>query len=268
MQRWRKFLFSILVLLFLILAPFIILYAQGIRFDFEKMRFCKTGAIYLKVVPKRAEIFLNGKKIKETDSILGSAKIENLIPKKYFLEVKKENFFSWKKELEVKEEKVIPVEIILFPQNIVFKEYEKEKGEEEEKIFCEKIGRKCKIEGSVLYLWNEEKEDFEKIFENLKGFDQKGEKIAIFSEHEIWILKKEGKEFLLRESETIKDLVFLNKNYLAYLCGKKLKIAEIELKNNLNIWEIGKIEGRNLFVEKNRIVVCSDKKCFISSPLY
>ncbi len=268
MQRWRKILFSVLALSFLILAPFIILYAQGIRFDFERKRFCKTGAIYLKVIPKKAKIFLNGKKIKETDPILGSAKIENLLPRKYFLEVKKEGFFSWKKELEVKEEKVTTAEIILFPQNIVFKEYEKEKGEREEEIFCDKIGRKCKIEGNVLYLWNEEKENFEKIFENLKGFDQREEKIAIFSNHEIWILKKEGKEFLLRESETIKDLVFLNKNYLAYLCGKKLKIAETDLRDNLNIWEIGEIEGKKLFVKKHRFIVCSDKKCFISSPLY
>lgn len=120
MKRWqRTILFWFLFLVFLIFGPSFVLYSQGYRFDFEKKIFTKTGGIFIKALPKEAEIFLNGNFVKKTDFLFGSALIQNLLPKKYEIEIKKEGFFSWKKNLEVKEKVVTEAKnVILFPKEL------------------------------------------------------------------------------------------------------------------------------------------------------
>ena len=114
----RKILFFVFFLIFLLGAPLMILYYQGYRFDFEKKSLTQTGGLFLKVIPKQAEIYLNGKLVKKTDFFFGSALIENLLPKKYLVEVKKNGYFSWKKDLEIKEREVTEAKnIVLFPKN-------------------------------------------------------------------------------------------------------------------------------------------------------
>lgn len=123
MQKWqRKFLFWTFFLIFLIIGPNLLLYLQGYRFDFEKRKIVKTGGLFIKTLPKEAEIYINRKFIKKTDFVFGSLFIQNLLPKKYEIEIKKEGFFSWKKNLEVKEQIVTEAKnIFLFPSDLTFK---------------------------------------------------------------------------------------------------------------------------------------------------
>jgi len=120
-QKTRKFLFLIFSTIFIFAAPTIILYFQGYRFDFEKKSLTQTGGLFLKIIPKQAEIYLDDNLVKKTDFFFGSAFIENLLPKKYHIEIKKEGYFSWKKDLEIKEKEVTEVKnIVLFPVNTNF----------------------------------------------------------------------------------------------------------------------------------------------------
>jgi len=115
-KRTRKILFFVFFLMFLFIAPLIILYYQGWRFDFEKKSLTQTGGIFLKVIPKQAEIYIDGKLVKKTDFFFGSTFIENLLPKKYKIQIKKEGYYPWEKVLEVKEREVTEAKnIILFP---------------------------------------------------------------------------------------------------------------------------------------------------------
>jgi len=120
MKKWqRKLLFWVLCIVFLIVSPLLVLYSQGYRLDLERKTLVKTGGLFLKVHPKQVEIFLNGKFVKKTDIFFGSALIQNLLPKRYKVEVKKEGFFSWEKVLEIEPNKVTEAKnIILFPQKI------------------------------------------------------------------------------------------------------------------------------------------------------
>jgi hypothetical protein len=122
MKNWqRKILFSFFLFLFLILGPSLVLYSLGFRFDFEKKKITQTGGIFVKAMPKEVEIYIDGKLAKRTDFFFGSALIENLLPKKHKVEIKKENYFSWEKELEVEEKKVTEIKnLILFPKNLKF----------------------------------------------------------------------------------------------------------------------------------------------------
>lgn len=117
-QRTRKILFFILLLVFIVLAPILVLYVQGYRFDLANRKLTQTGGLFLKTIPKQAQIYLDGESSKRTDFFFGSALIENLLPKKYKISVQKEGFHPWEKDLEVKEREVTEARnIILFPEN-------------------------------------------------------------------------------------------------------------------------------------------------------
>ncbi len=117
-KKIRSILFLICLSLFLIIAPLIIFYSQGYRFDFETKKITQTGGLFLNILPKQSEIYLDGKLVKKTDFFFGSAFIENLLPRKYNVRVKKQGFFPWNKDLEIKEKQVTDAKnIILFPEN-------------------------------------------------------------------------------------------------------------------------------------------------------
>lgn len=122
MKNWvRKLILFIFFFLFIIVGPTLILYTLGYRFDLEKKKISQTGGIFIKATPNRVDIFLNEKFVKKTDFFLGSALIENLLPRKYKLRVSKPGYLTWEKELEVEEKKVTEVKnLILFPEKVEF----------------------------------------------------------------------------------------------------------------------------------------------------
>ncbi len=120
-RRTRITLLTVLIILFFLLAPQIILYSLGYRFDFEEKKFVNTGGLYLKIWPQRTEIFVDGKLIKKTGLFSGSILIQNLLPKKYEILIKKEGYHFWKKTLEIRKKEVVKAEnIILIKENPVF----------------------------------------------------------------------------------------------------------------------------------------------------
>lgn len=124
-KKTRTFLFFFCLFLFLILTPIVILYCQGYRFDFSlaegRIRFVKTGGLYIKTLPRTAEIYLDGKLKKRTSFLAGTALIQNIIPGPYQIEVSKEGYKEWTKELEIKENIVTEAKnIVLFPEDFQF----------------------------------------------------------------------------------------------------------------------------------------------------
>ena len=81
-KKMRKILFLLCLFLFLLIAPTAILYSQGYRLDFENKKFTQTGGIFLKILPKQVEVYLDGKLRDKTDFFFGSILIEDLLPKK------------------------------------------------------------------------------------------------------------------------------------------------------------------------------------------
>ena len=120
-RKTRQTLFFFFLISFCLIAPYLVFYSQGYRFDFEKKKFVQTGGIFLKVLPRQAEVYLNEKLAKKTDPLFGSALIENLLPRKYKVRVEKEGYHPWEKFLEVKEREVTAARnIILIPRELNF----------------------------------------------------------------------------------------------------------------------------------------------------
>lgn len=121
----RTILFLFFLIVFLLFGPIIVLYSQGYRLDLNPpeggKRLIQTGGLFLKIIPRQAEVYINDKFSRRTDLFFGSALIDNLLPRKYKITIRKEGYHSWEKELEIREKEVIEAKnIILFTENPVF----------------------------------------------------------------------------------------------------------------------------------------------------
>jgi len=109
----RRIIFYFLCAAFLVLTPAITLYSKGLTFDWANRRIVKTGGLFLKSTPDKADIWLNGEKKNQTPYFFS-----HLLPKNYLVKLESEDFHSWEKNLEVKGELVTEARnIFLFPKN-------------------------------------------------------------------------------------------------------------------------------------------------------
>ncbi len=325
-KRIRQILFWACLGLFILFTPLIILYSQGYKFDFDSPAggkiIVQTGGLALKISPKSSEIYIDGKLIKEKTSMFSnSVFINNLLPKKYNVEVKKENYNSWQKNLEVKEKTVTEAKnIILFPTNLkfsplikniedfwlsphgnklmikeinkkghIFKIYDLEKeseivegdepletdfDENKTNYYLDKLGYFYK-ENNNLYFFKNGTDDSEKIFDSVNSIriSPDSQKVLYCSDSEIWLLQpeKEGlkKTFLLRLSEKINDCLWFDSDYFIFSAGGKIKIAETDIRDKINIAEISdKNSSKIIFTEKtNQLYVLQNKTIFQSELL-
>lgn len=136
-------------------------------------------------------------------------------------------------------------------------------------------------ENNTLYQLNSSK-TFEKLSEsanNLK-LSPDSKKLAINNNYEIWILflddiheqpRREAgqKIFLTRFSQNIGGIFWLNPDYLIFNTGNKLKIAEIDDRDRINIIEPGEFENPEIFwnQEQERIYVLSNEKLYFLGNL-
>lgn len=97
--------------IFITVLAIVIIYARGYRFDIEKKLLKSTGIISATSNPEAAKIYVNGVLKGVTDTNL------TLPPENYFVEIKKEGYTSWSKNINLKGELVINVDPVLFPVN-------------------------------------------------------------------------------------------------------------------------------------------------------
>jgi hypothetical protein len=102
--RYRYGLIAAFFAAFLILAPFVIIFVTGIKYDFKNRTFVKTGTISAATDPKGAEIFLNNKAAGKTPKT-----IRFLVPGNYNVQIHKDGYFDWNKELSVKPQLVTAI---------------------------------------------------------------------------------------------------------------------------------------------------------------
>ncbi|MBI3291012.1 PEGA domain-containing protein [Candidatus Falkowbacteria bacterium] len=84
--------------IFIILAPIIILYSTGYSYNFKKNKLEKTGIIFIESNPKNAQVYIDGKLKKNKTP----ARFTRMLPGTYKIEVRKDGYHSWSKEMEVK----------------------------------------------------------------------------------------------------------------------------------------------------------------------
>ncbi|MFY9457313.1 MAG: hypothetical protein WAP23_00040 [Candidatus Spechtbacterales bacterium] len=112
----RTFLFFLFAILFLAITPAVVGYSQGYRVDWQNIAIVQTGALFLEPRPAPVEVYLNSEFIKRSSFVFQNIFLGNLLPKNYRVEIKKEGYSPWQKNLAVSPKLVSEAKnITLFP---------------------------------------------------------------------------------------------------------------------------------------------------------
>lgn len=99
MNIWhRRIVYIFFIIVFLVVAPLVILYTQGYRYNFERRAIQKTGIMIVSSIPRKADIYLNNTRYTERQT---PAKIERVLPGDYEIRLEKEGYHTWQKRLPV-----------------------------------------------------------------------------------------------------------------------------------------------------------------------
>lgn len=98
----RKVLPWLFTIIFLIMAPAVVFYTSGYRWNPKKNAIERNGTLIVDTIPTGASIKLNGKKIPETTPVT----LQNMAPGSYNIELELKNHHSWSKILWIEPERV------------------------------------------------------------------------------------------------------------------------------------------------------------------
>jgi hypothetical protein len=113
----RRIYFTLFVVLFLILLPAIILYADGWRFK-QGFGFVRTGGIYVAVPYTDAVVTLNGEEVGRSGFLQREFYIGDLAPSAYALRIEAPNRRTWSRLLVVEPQLVTDTHAVLLPDDI------------------------------------------------------------------------------------------------------------------------------------------------------
>lgn len=273
-KRIRFITLAFCVVLFFIVAPYIIIYSLGYRIDFEQKKIIATGGIYVKALPTGADIIIDSKITNKTSLLSPTVFAQNLLPKQHSVLIKKDGYFSYQKTLDIKEKEVARLErVILFKEKIEFETLtdqtispfakEEQFSIKNDNLYQNNNGQPVLITKNVvafdtyqnnlywvgkdnlLYLSDfsgeEKTEVFKSFYSPVKNIEisPDGQKILYYNDSEILysFLGSDDPEkiFLNRFSEKIGSCSWLNDDYLIFSLGEKIIISEIDNRNSINM---------------------------------
>jgi len=120
----RRLMALVFVLLFLILAPIIVFYANGDIMD-KSFEFLKTGGIFLRGIENGSTVFINNKQEEVTGFLQRDLFIKNLRPNTYHVKVIKENLNDWEGQITIEPNLVSDLRVLSLPKNILLEEIPK-----------------------------------------------------------------------------------------------------------------------------------------------
>ena len=107
--RTRRIIYISFIIVFVIVAPVLILYTAGYRFNIKKAEIQKTGALVVNSEPEDVDVYVNNQLV----ATKTPARIHNLTPNEYLVKVEKDGYTSWQKKLEVKSKETTFAENVL-----------------------------------------------------------------------------------------------------------------------------------------------------------
>ncbi|MDP2928803.1 MAG: PEGA domain-containing protein [Candidatus Omnitrophota bacterium] len=238
--RHIAFFFSLA--LYMTLLPIILSYSLGYHIDFHKFIVYKTGILYLKSAPSGASIYINGKLHPD----ITPARIEELRPGTYSVEVKRENFYPWQKDLAVRPNMVTRAEnILLFP---TLQEMEKVSDRETENFFIPDDKSQIYYMTKIgFYKSNMDGMNFKKLSSYSewpsdilgKKLSPDGKKILYFNENGIWIIYLNSRDLtkcvdvaeveeVLKSPDIMIDAFWHSgSNHIIFAAGRDINVLEI-----------------------------------------
>jgi len=120
-KKTRLTILLVCVACFLVIAPILVLYSMGYRFDFEKMKMTETGGIYVRTFPAAGQIIIDSKISEKPGLFANSIFVQSLLPNNHTVLIEKTGYYDYSKILPVQEKEVTKIEnVFLFKKNIQF----------------------------------------------------------------------------------------------------------------------------------------------------
>jgi hypothetical protein len=120
-KKIRLIILLVCVACFFVIAPVLVLYSMGYRFDFVKIRITTTGGIYVRTYPAAEKIIIDSKITKELGMFSDSIFVQSLLPALHTVLIKKNGYYDYFKTLPVQEKEVTKIEnVLLIKKNIKF----------------------------------------------------------------------------------------------------------------------------------------------------
>lgn len=120
-RRQFRLYFYFYIALFVVLLGAILFYTLGYRYNYRTGETIQTGGMVVRSEVEGVSVFNNGESVKKSgliDNLFNSfIKVENLRPGKYNLEVKKDGYQTWHKEVEITSGKLEKFENVLLLKN-------------------------------------------------------------------------------------------------------------------------------------------------------
>lgn len=116
-MRTRRIYLYVSVVLFSLMLPAVILYADGWRYK-RGYGFVRTGGIYLSVPYPDASISINGAVVGKSGFLNRSLFVNDLAPSAYVIHVEREGYRPWDRILVVEEQLVTDARVHLIPSSI------------------------------------------------------------------------------------------------------------------------------------------------------
>jgi hypothetical protein len=118
----RKILLSSLVILFLILAPWVLMISFGYKID-DVTGLVKTGGLYIHSEIPNSSVYINGEYIKNNNTIFKNVLVQKLKPNQFYkIEINKEGYQSWVKKIYIYPSLVSEGHVLMLPNEFVKRE--------------------------------------------------------------------------------------------------------------------------------------------------
>lgn len=128
--KTRRVLFYILFFLFIFIGLAVVFYSYGWRINIGdckiarlqdcKIKFQKTGGLFIETKPKEVVIKIDGKIFKDKSGIIQNGTlIKNILPKTYKIKIEKNGFLPYEKKVGIKSNLVAEISnVVLIPEKL------------------------------------------------------------------------------------------------------------------------------------------------------
>lgn len=112
--KTRFIILLVFIGVFVLLAPALVMYLMGYRYNLQKSKIEQVGVLIADVLPKDAVLRLNNEQLAKTRP----ARLASLKPNYYLLQAEHEGYYGWQKNIEIKSgETTLFYDIVLFKQS-------------------------------------------------------------------------------------------------------------------------------------------------------
>ncbi|MBI4426487.1 MAG: PEGA domain-containing protein [Candidatus Kerfeldbacteria bacterium] len=109
--RARRWLYVFAISIFGLMSPLLLLYANGYRFDWRRIRLLRTGGVVVTSVPTDARVFLDGQSFARTTPMNITAEF----PGTYRLTLERPAFQSWSSTVNIQASQTRKIDATLLP---------------------------------------------------------------------------------------------------------------------------------------------------------